>query len=195
MMRRLRAILSVGMAFPAIGTSAFSAHLLPSSHLQYQRRTLHHSRFTKLPSTPQDNFDDDIRAENGAPADTEEASTIFDTNDDKSQAPEPGSLFPIELPIDGSLVVLLPAVGIAVLGIITSIMVISNSADPVLAAPPGGGTMIDAAGQVGIQATERMVENISDATDEACRGLCSSQEEQLENMRSFMNKFAAKTDI
>ena len=83
------------------------------------------------------------------------------------------------VPIDGSIVVLLPAAVIAILGIITSIMVVGSSGDPILASQD------DSAG--GDLATAIVVKDIGSTK---CRGLCGSQQDDLDNMREFMGKFA-----
>ena len=89
------------------------------------------------------------------------------------------SFTPIELPIDGSIVVLLPAAVIAIFGIITSAMVFASSGDPILA-PQG--------------AEVPLIENINNSFDQSnqCRGLgCGrSQESDLDSLRNFMGKFA-----
>ena len=92
-------------------------------------------------------------------------------------------IFPIEVSIDGSLLVVLPAIGIALLGIITTVMVVANSSDPILA-PPGTNEAAQSEG--------RMLDN---EVDQLCRGFCSSQEEQLDKMRSFMNNIPTKTNM
>eukprot|EP00559_Dactyliosolen_fragilissimus_P006996 CAMPEP_0184856072 /NCGR_PEP_ID=MMETSP0580-20130426/1226_1 /TAXON_ID=1118495 /ORGANISM="Dactyliosolen fragilissimus" /LENGTH=137 /DNA_ID=CAMNT_0027350849 /DNA_START=265 /DNA_END=678 /DNA_ORIENTATION=- len=83
-----------------------------------------------------------------------------------------------EIPIDGSILVLAPAAVIAVLGFALSIQIgfrakdslveKLNEVNAVLAAPP----------------VKKSVEYSS------CRGLCSDQGEQLEQMRKFMGNLA-----
>jgi hypothetical protein len=85
-----------------------------------------------------------------------------------------------EIPADGSIVVLAPVAAIAVLGFIMSINIAINSGDAivqqidqvtnVLSTPPAKKAIVS----------------------EGCRGLCSDQEQQLDNMRSFMQSLAPK---
>lgn len=85
-----------------------------------------------------------------------------------------------EIPLDGSIVVLLPVALIAVVGFILSINIALNSKDAivekmdeinaVLSTPPVKETVVA----------------------DGCRGLCSDQDEQLNNMRDFMNSLAPK---
>lgn len=85
-----------------------------------------------------------------------------------------------EIPLDGSIVVLIPVALIAIVGFIMSINIAMNSQDlisekmdeinAVLSAPPVKQTVVN----------------------EGCRGLCSDQDQQLDNMRGFMNSLAPK---
>lgn len=89
------------------------------------------------------------------------------------------SFTPIELPIDGSLVVLLPAAVIAIFGIITSAMVFASSGDPILAPQGAEVSLIDSSNSKDLDQSNQ------------CRGLgCGrSQESDLDSMRDFMGKF------
>ena len=111
----------------------------------------------------------------GEAPDSPQPSTTNNNSDVSSMPP----FTPIELPIDGSLVVLLPAAVIAIFGIVTSAMVFASSGDPILA-PQG--------------AEVPLIENINNSLDQSnqCRGLgCGrSQESDLDSMRYFMGKFA-----
>ena len=111
----------------------------------------------------------------GEAPDSPQPSTT--NNNDVSSTP---SFTPIELPIDGSLVVLLPAAAIAIFGIITSAMVFASSGDPILAPQGTEVSLIDNQGN-----------NDLDQSNQ-CRGLgCGrSQESDLDSMRDFMGKFA-----
>lgn len=85
-----------------------------------------------------------------------------------------------EIPLDGSIVVLLPVTIIAIVGFIMSINIAFSSKDTivqkldevnaVLSAPPAKKAVVS----------------------EGCRGLCSNQDEQLDSMRTFMNSLAPK---
>ena len=110
----------------------------------------------------------------GEASDSPQPSTT--NNSDVSSMPP---FTPIELPIDGSLVVLLPAAVIAIFGIITSAMVFSSSGDPILAPQGAEVSLIDSSN------------NDLDQSNQ-CRGLgCGrSQESDLDSMRDFMGKLA-----
>ena len=111
----------------------------------------------------------------GEASDSPQPSTTI--NNDVSSMPP---FTPIELPIDGSLVVLLPAAVVAIFGIITSAMVFASSGDPILAPQGAEVSLIDSSN------------NDLDQSNHQCRGLgCGrSQESDLDSMRDFMGKFA-----
>ena len=111
----------------------------------------------------------------GEASDSPQPSTTI--NNDVSSMPP---FTPIELPIDGSLVVLLPAAVIAIFGIITSAMVFASSGDPILAPQGAEVSLIDSSN------------NDLDQSNHQCRGLgCGrSQESDLDSMRDFMGKLA-----
>ena len=111
----------------------------------------------------------------GEAPDSPQPSTT--SNNDVSSTP---SFTPIELPIDGSLVVLLPAAVIAIFGIITSAMVFASSGDPILAPQGAEVSLIDSSKYYDLDQSKQ------------CRGLgCGrSQESDLGSMRDFMGKFA-----
>ncbi len=104
------------------------------------------------------------------------------TRMDKDMLNTPTTKVPLlgEIPLDGSIVVLLPVALIAVVGFILSINIALNSKDAfvekmdeinaVLSSPPVKETIVS----------------------DGCRGLCSDQDEQLNNMRDFMNSLAPK---
>ena len=167
------ASVSAGIALIAIRASSFCVdNFLPPPRY----RQLHiGTPSTSIASKSQDINDDGISDGFAIEKETEE---IMDDGKDKVSG-----IFPIEVSIDGSLLVVLPAVGIALLGIITSVMVVANSSDPILA-PPGTNEAAQAEG--------RMLDN---EVDQLCRGFCSSQEEQLDKMRSFMNNIPTKTNM
>jgi hypothetical protein len=121
-------------------------------------------------------------------ANAEDADTVGESPGPGSSQPSisnaaPSSPFftptPIELPIDGSLVVLLPAAVIAIFGIITSAMVFASSGDPILAPQDAGVSLIDNS-------------KVDPSESHQCRGLgCGrSQESDLNRMRDFMSRFA-----
>mmetsp|Transcript_18409 Transcript_18409/g.53081 ORF Transcript_18409/g.53081 Transcript_18409/m.53081 type:complete len:201 (-) Transcript_18409:111-713(-) len=85
-----------------------------------------------------------------------------------------------EIPKDGSIIPLGTAAAIALLGFIMSINIAVNSKDAILA-------------QVQ-DTTDGMstppVMKTAPAKDDGCRGLCSSQEQDLDNLRNFMVKLS-----
>ena len=111
----------------------------------------------------------------GEASDSPQPSTTNNNSDVSSMPP----FTPIELPIDGSLIVLLPAAVIAIFGIITSAMVFASSGDPILAPQGAEVSLIDRS-------------NYDLDQSNQCRGLgCGrSQESDLDSMRYFMGKFA-----
>ena len=88
-----------------------------------------------------------------------------------------------EIPADGSMVVLAPAAGIAVLGFLYSIVIAFNSSDEI----------VNALYQVSDDISQTATNKANMVYDDSvCRGLCSSQEESLEGMRSFMSAISGK---
>jgi hypothetical protein len=94
---------------------------------------------------------------------------------DPSTANAPTRNIPIfgEIPVDGSLTVLAPAAVIAVLGLIFSIVVTFNNQDEFV--------------KIITQASQDIGQNKNTVYDEnVCRGLCSTQDQDLEGLRGFM---------
>ncbi len=85
-----------------------------------------------------------------------------------------------EMPIDGSLLVLAPAAVIAVLGFVMSIVVAFNAKD----------TFVDQLTVLSQEINSAALAKTNSVTDGSCRGLCSSQDQQLEGMRAFMEGLA-----
>jgi hypothetical protein len=84
-----------------------------------------------------------------------------------------------EVPVDGSLVVLVPVVVIAVIGFVASIVVASQAQDEI----------VNAFAQIGNGISQTASEKTNMVYDESvCRGLCSSQDQDLEGLRSFMDR-------
>ena len=82
-----------------------------------------------------------------------------------------------EVPVDGSLVVLVPAAVIAFLGFVLSIVVAANSADQIA----------DSLNQVVDDIAQQASAKTNMVYDESvCRGICSSQSEDLDGLRNFM---------
>lgn len=85
-----------------------------------------------------------------------------------------------ELQLDKSLFVFLPVAVFAILGFLSSFYVALNSGDAFVAA-------LERTSEALSQPAGTVIEDPS-----ACRGLCSSQEDSLESLRSYMNGFAKK---
>lgn len=101
------------------------------------------------------------------------------TRMDPETASGPTQNIPIfgEVPVDGSMVVLVPAAVIAFLGFVLSIVVAVQSQDQ----------LIDALSSVADDISKTATEKTNMMYDEdVCRGICSTQEEDLDGLRSFM---------
>jgi hypothetical protein len=83
-----------------------------------------------------------------------------------------------EIPVDGSLVVLVPALVIGIVGFAMSINIIINSQDAI----------VDSLNQLSEDATAAAVAktNIAAPLGQGCRGLCSNQQEDLQGLQKFM---------
>ncbi len=82
-----------------------------------------------------------------------------------------------EVPVDGSLVVLVPVALIGFLGFILSIVITVQSSD----------LIVDSLNRVVEDIAITANENTNKIYDEnVCRGLCSSQEQDLDGLKSFM---------
>lgn len=90
-----------------------------------------------------------------------------------------------EMPVDGSLLVLGPAVVIAVVGFVMSIVVAFNARDTFV------DQLVQLSDDINTAALAKATEG-SSLDDATCRGLCSSQEQQLEGMRAFMEGISTK---
>ena len=82
-----------------------------------------------------------------------------------------------EITVAGSMTVLLPAAAIGFLGFVFSIVVAVNSSDELVA------TLSQVPEQIEQQANEK-VNRVYDPN--VCRGLCSTQDQDLDGLRSFM---------
>lgn len=85
-----------------------------------------------------------------------------------------------EIPKDGSIIPLGTAAALALIGFLMSINIALNSKDAILASVQQ---------TTDVMATPPVMKTVP-ANEEACRGLCGSQEKDLENLRNFMVKFA-----
>ena len=94
-----------------------------------------------------------------------------------------------EIPLDGSIVVLLPVALIAVVGFVMSINIAFNSKDIIVQKMDEAnlsGKMYEINAAMSNPPVKQSVEY------DGCRGLCNNQDEQLDNMRNFMNSLAPK---
>jgi hypothetical protein len=93
------------------------------------------------------------------------------TRMDEDTANAPSMQIPIwgELILDRSLFVLVPVAGFAVIGFFLSVYVGLNVSDDWVSS---------------------VVPSTKFVVDDGCRGLCSSQDQDLEGLRTFMNRFA-----
>jgi hypothetical protein len=82
-----------------------------------------------------------------------------------------------EISVDGSLIVLVPAAVIAILGFILSIVVAFQSQDLSVE------SVYQVAGDISQTASTK---TIAVYDENVCRGLCSSKDQDLEGLRSFM---------
>lgn len=83
-----------------------------------------------------------------------------------------------ELILDKSLFVLLPLAAFAVGGILLSLYILLNSGD----------AFVDALAENAVLQSTTPTPATTNA--DSCRGLCSSQEQDLEGLRSYMSRFA-----
>lgn len=92
---------------------------------------------------------------------------------------EPTQTVPIfgEIPADGTMLLLAPAVAFAVLGFLFSVVIAFNSADQI----------VESIGQTGKSVAQSAQNRNNRVFDkDVCRGLCSSQEQDVDGMRNFM---------
>ncbi len=82
-----------------------------------------------------------------------------------------------EVAVDGGLVVLVPAAVIAILGLLMSIVVAVNSSDQLVSALS---SVADDIAQTATQKTNMVYD------ESVCRGICSSQETDLQGLATFM---------
>lgn len=108
-------------------------------------------------------------------------AAVTRTTPSDANAPTTNLPFFGEMPIDGSLLILAPAVVIAVVGFVMSVVVAFNARD----------TFVDQLALLSEEInTAALRKTNSLVADDSCRGLCSSQDQQLEAMRAFMEGLA-----
>jgi len=103
------------------------------------------------------------------------------TRDDSDSANVPTRLVPLfgDVPADGNLALLIPAATIGILGFLFSIVVAFDSRDAIIQA-------LSSAELPKMEYTPTVV------NEEKCRGLCSSQEKDLDVLRNFMETISRK---
>jgi hypothetical protein len=90
-----------------------------------------------------------------------------------------------EVAIDGSLVVLVPAIVLGLAGFVMSFNIALNSQDAI----------VDSLSQLSNQVTAAAVaktNNLAPIDGSSCRGICSTQETDLESLKTFMQGFSNK---
>lgn len=89
-----------------------------------------------------------------------------------------------EIDVDGSLLVLIPAIVLAVGGFVMSVIIAFNSQDAI----------VDGLVQLSddVTAAAMAKTNISPLDDASCRGICSSQETDLQSLKTFMDNISKK---
>ena len=85
-----------------------------------------------------------------------------------------------EVPADGNLALLVPAAGIAILGFIFSIVVAFNARDE----------LVSEFNKVELPKMEYTPTKVEEGK---CRGLCSSQEQDVDGLRNFMESISKKS--
>lgn len=88
-----------------------------------------------------------------------------------------------EIPLDGSIVVLVPAAVIAVVGLLMSVGVALNSQDAIVSSL---NELSETAAATAVAKTNVVPE------DGVCRGICSSQDDDLDGLRAFMTSLSNK---
>ena len=91
--------------------------------------------------------------------------------------------------MDRSLFVFLPLLGFGVGGILLSLYIVFNSGDALVDAMAENAVWQSSGGGGG--------ESITTTVDSpaACRGLCSSQEQDLQGLREYMSRFAKSPPV
>ena len=107
------------------------------------------------------------------------------TRDDSGASPDgPTQTVPFlgEIPADGTMLLLAPAVAFAILGFGFSFVIAFNSADKI----------VDSIAQTGESIAQTAQNRNNRVYDKnVCRGLCSSQEKDIDGMRNFMEFITA----
>jgi hypothetical protein len=100
-------------------------------------------------------------------------------NNDPNYDSTPKTNLPLlgEVTMDRSLFLIVPAALFTVLGVGASLLVLLSSGD----------AFVDA-----VQQTAAEASNMNPVAGDTCRGLCSSQEQDLESLRSFMQGLSGK---
>jgi len=149
---------------------------LPTSYVQpvQQQQPETPAAYVPPPPTPTQNSPPAARQQ---PMDPLMASLTRDTSNTSLDQPMQNIPLFGEIPADGTLLLLVPAVVSAVLGIIYSIVIAFNSSDQI----------VDSIMQTGDSISQNAVKRNNQVYDKnVCRGLCSSQQDDIEGLRNFM---------
>ena len=147
---------------------------LPTSSSPQQQQPETPPTYVPPPPTPTRNSPPAVRQQRMDPL---MASLTRDTSG--SSPDQPMQNIPLfgEIPADGTLLLLAPAAVFAVLGFIYSIVIAFNSSDAIVDSVLQAG---DSIAQTASTRNNRVYDK------NVCRGLCSSQQQDLDGMRNFM---------
>jgi len=139
---------------------------LPKSSAQQQQPEIP-AAYVPPPPTPTRNSPSAVRQQSMDPL---MASLTRDNSDTSPDQPTQNVPFFGEIPADGTLLLLAPALVFGILGFVYSIVIAFNSSD-----------------QIVNSLTQTAVNKNNQVYDKnVCRGLCSSQQEDIEGLRNFM---------
>lgn len=139
---------------------------LPTSSAQQQQPEIP-AAYVPPPPTPTRNSPSAVRQQSMDPL---MASLTRDNSDTSPDQPTQNVPFFGEIPADGTLLLLAPALVFGILGFVYSIVIAFNSSD-----------------QIVNSLTQSAINKNNQVYDKnVCRGLCSSQQEDIEGLRNFM---------
>ena len=180
-----------------LSVTAFAFHSPLSSTRHVKRRSIvvndHYlpKSLVRLSQSSPDEFDpydeENFVEEQYQPPVTQQSETLDPLVASLTRIDEPPSQYtrttnvPLlgEIPADGNLALLAPAAAIAILGFIFSIVVAFNARDAI----------VEEFSQVQVE-LPKMEYTPTVVEEGVCRGLCSSQESDLEGLRGFMQGLA-----
>lgn len=161
----------------ADGSASGPSMSLPTSSAQRQQQQEPETPapYVPPPPTPTQNSPSVVRQQSMDPL----MASL--TRDDSSNASsdQPTQNVPLfgEIPADGTLLLLGPAVVFSFLGFIYSIVIAFNSSDQIASSVMQAGESVS---QTAVNRNNKVYDK------NICRGLCSSQQEDLDGMRNFM---------